>query len=356
VSSESIRILVLGDSRSFHIERYLGELRRQGCEVLLASLEPGHIEYYQLQWKGPIRKLHYRRAVPEVRSLIENYKPDVVDAHFASGYGHIAALALKKSILPLVVQLWGSDILIVPNKSILHKKKTITALKRANAVVADSKYLLSEAEKLHSVKERIIEAFGIEQKYIEAISDKSGLSKPVKIIVPRAHEKVYNNLFVLKAVSGLLNAGAVTITFPDFGSKAEEFRGAWRRLDCRGVKFYQRMDRDSFMKLMMAHEVYLSASWSDSSPVSLIEAMGLGLIPVVAETPGIKEWADIDSAYLFSPSDADSLVNALESIIHDQAKVEGLRICNQERVKRSGIFEENVRARISLMKSLINKS
>ena len=34
MSGDPLRVLVLADSRSFHTERYVAELRRQGCEVL----------------------------------------------------------------------------------------------------------------------------------------------------------------------------------------------------------------------------------------------------------------------------------------------------------------------------------
>lgn len=353
--SDGMRILVLGDSRSFHIERYLVELRRQGYEVLLASLETGTIEYYQLEWKGPFRKLHYRLAVPEIKSLIENFKPDVVDAHFASGYGHIAALALKQSSIPLVVQLWGSDILIVPQKSFLHKKKTITALKRADAVVADSKFLLSEAAKLYPSKLGIVEAFGIEERYLEYFRADGELSRPVKVIVPRPHEKVYNNLFVLRSLGELLKAGTVTVTFPDFGTLLEEFKREVRKLDCPGVSFYSKLERDLFIKFLAGHDLYLSASISDSSPVSLIEAMAIGLIPVVSDLPGVKEWADEGSAYLFALDSPDALGDAVKKVILDRANHSQLRQKNCERVRQAGIFENNVQARINLMKQLIGK-
>lgn len=355
VESEKLRVLVLGDSRSFHIERYLPELRSQGCEVLLASLEPGKIEYFQLKWRGPIRQLHYRLAVPELREMISKFNPDIVDAHFASGYGHLAALALEGTTTPLVVHLWGSDILIVPKKSILHKMKTVKALKSADAVVADSEYLLNEARKLAPLKQAMVSPFGIEKKYLELHKKDYALAQPLKIIVPRPHEAVYNNLFILKTLSPMVKENLITLTFPDFGTRLDEFKNHSRILNIEGLEFYRRCEREEFLKLMSVHDVYLSASRSDSSPVSLIEAMALGLIPAAANIPGIAEWAEDSGAFTFGQDNADELISIIQKIISLSSSLEAMRSKNLERVRSKAIYEDNIGARVGLMKQLVNR-
>lgn len=353
MKKEKLRILVLGDSRSFHIERYLAELRRQNCEVLVASIEAGRIDYYQLRWRGPIRKLHYLLAVRELRELIEKFEPDVVDAHYASGYGHMAAGALKNSAIPLVVQLWGSDILVVPHKSFLHKRKVVMALSEADAVVADSQYLLDEAQKFVSLNKTLVEPFGIEKRFIDFHKNVYSFSSPLKIIVPRPHEKIYNNSFVLNALGPLLGAGAIALTFPDFGSLAIEFKWEIKNAGYRGVSFYEKMGRESFLQFVAEHDVYLSAALSDSSPVSLIEAMALGLIPVAAKIPGVEEWIRDSGALTFDINDAKGLKDSMSAIINSNDKRIQMRKRNLERVMARGIFENNVAARIDLMKQLI---
>lgn len=352
VESEKLRVLVLGDSRSFHIERYLPELRAQGCEVLLASLEPGKIEYFQLKWRGPVRQLHYRLAVPELKELISKFKPDIVDAHYASGYGHLAALALSELAIPLTVHLWGSDILIVPKKSILHKMKAVKALKSADAIVADSEYLLNEARNLAPLKQTMISPFGIEKKYLELHKKDYALARPLKIIVPRPHEPVYNNLFILNSLSLLVQDGRITLTFPDFGTLLDKFKFQVNVQNISGVNFYRRCEREEFLKLMLVHDVYLSASRSDSSPVSLIESMALGLIPVAAKIPGIEEWAKDSGAFTFEQDNGAELVSVINEIIAG-GSLDAMRTENLERVKSKAIYEDNIAARVELMKQLV---
>lgn len=355
VKGEKLRVLVLGDSRSFHIERYLPELRRQNCEALLASLEPGPIEYFQLKWRGPVRQLHYRIAVGEVRELLGRYQPDVVDAHYVSGYGYLAAIALKNSSMPLVVQAWGSDILIVPKKTFLHRRKAVQALKRADAVVADSQYLLDEAAKLATLKKTLVEVWGIEKRYLEWHKKDYSLSGPLKVIVPRPHESVYNNSLILKALYPLLNQNKITLTIPEFGALVDEFKSEVRALHCPGVNFYKRCEREKFLELMAEHDIYLSAARSDSSPVSLIEAMALGLIPVAANTPGIQEWTDNTGALTFTQDNGYELRKIIEQLASGDSTYSQMREKNLERVRGEGIYENNVAARVGLMKQLVSK-
>ena len=115
--------MLLGDARSFHLERYLSELKKQNCEVLLLSLESGYVPHVLLKSIGPFKFLHYYLSVSELKSKIREFAPDVVDAHYVSGYGHLAARALKQSAVQLGVHMCGYDILRVPNKSWPHNRK-----------------------------------------------------------------------------------------------------------------------------------------------------------------------------------------------------------------------------------------
>jgi len=175
VNDTRLRIMLLGDSRSFHLKRYLNELRRQNCEVQFLSLESGEIPHVSLERKGPFKFLHYYLSVSELRAKIREFEPDVVDAHYASGYGHLAARALKQTDIPLVVQMWGSDILIVPEKSWFHKRKVELALSGCDVVIGDSDFLISEACKIKKSKQTANIQFGIEERFLKLHKQSYGL-------------------------------------------------------------------------------------------------------------------------------------------------------------------------------------
>lgn len=350
-----MKILVLADASSFHTERFVEELRRQECEVLLASLEESKHEYVQLKRKGFIRQLHYIRSVPELRRLIHFFEPDIISAHYVSGYGHIAAKARKIGSVPLALNLWGSDILIVPQKSFLHRYKTKYALEHGDYIIADSRYLIDEAVKLHPFSDYSVIPWGIEREYLSLHKDNYALTKPLKIIVPRAHEDVYNNLFIVESLRDMIVSDKIELTFPSFGSLFESFREKGRELVQDKIRYYDKCDRDEFLTMISHHDIYLSASLSDSSPVSLIEAMALGLIPVVGDIPGIREWLNSKNGFRFDLHDRQSLQRIIQLLLDADHEFEEMRVSNREKVVMNAIFENNIADQIMIFEKLLKR-
>lgn len=352
MSAQRLHVMVLADSRSFHTERYVAELRRQGCKVFVASLERGSIHHYSLKRRGPVRQLHYVLAATEVRALIQRVKPDVINPHFASGYGFLAALVGARKRVPIVTNLWGSDILLVPGKSIFHRRKTAYALRQSDYVVGDSHYLINAAAAIAPIRRQSVIPWGVESRFLPLHRPTYSYSKPLRIIVPRPHEKVYNNLFLVRALAPLAQEGLIELTFPQAGSLSGHFRLHARSMIGERLKIYERMPRDRFMQYMAAHDIYLSSALSDSSPASLIEAMGLGLLPIVADIPGVREWLSNDNGFVYEPYNEKALRNIVEWLLRDNDTKDAWRIANFERVKREAVFENNVADMIRIMSDL----
>jgi hypothetical protein len=353
VSSAGLKVLVLADSRAFHTQRYIGELRRQGCRVLLASLERGSTHHFRLKRRGPIRILHYPLASRQIGRLVKRFQPDVVNPHFVSGYGFAAALSGIHRRVPVVMHLWGSDVLLVPHKSRWHHWKVGKALRAADGMCADSSLLLDAARELADTDaRRAIVAWGVERRFLSLHHDNAEISHPLKIIVPRPHEQVYGNSFIIRALTPMILSGDVQLTFPSFGRLADQFRRDSETMVGDSIRYYEPLYRDEFMQLMATHDVYLSNASSDSSPASLIEALALGLIPVVADIPGIREWLDSNSGFLYEPYVGESLRTQLRTLVRGGKNLAEMRQSNYERVKSRAVFEDNIAETIDFMRQV----
>ncbi len=352
MNTRKLKILLLANSDSFHTERFLAELRRQGCHVLVASLERGHLHHFHLKCRGPHRFFHYLMAAVEIRRLIDRFRPDIINPHHASGYGFSAALANISKRVPVVLNLKGGDILLAPHKSFLHKVKPVLALKAADYVIGDSQYLVSAAEELSPLSAKRVIPWGIEKRYLSYHKQSYNFQNPLRIIVPRTQEKLYNNLFIVQSLASLLREDKIEITFTNFGSLAESFRRQTQAVTDRGVSFYDKMPRAEFLPFMAEHDVYLSASTTDSSPASLIEAMALGLLPIAADIPGVREWLTPHSGYLFRQHDAEALKTVIMRLLEKQDPHERMRQRNLERVREKAVFEENIAEQLAIMKHL----
>ena len=80
--------------------------------------------------------------------------------------------------------------------------------------------------------------------------------------------------------------------------------------------------------------------------------MALGLIPVAADIPGVREWLRPDSGYLFDRSDGDSLRGLITKFIERDDDHGMMRKGNLERVQAEAIFEDNVAETIKLMRDI----
>lgn len=349
-----LKILLLADAGSFHTERFSNQLKKMGIDVFTVSMEKGSIADITLRPIGPFKFLHYILAKEQLKKIIEQFEPDIISAHYASGYGFLVSLFNRSIKIPVALSLWGSDIFIVPKKSYLHKWKTRRALKSADLVIGDSKYLLDEASKLADIKNKKRIFWGIEENYLSFHKTDYSLSDPFKIIVPRHHEDVYNNIFIVDALKDLINSGKVAVTFPSFGSKMNEFRKKTKMIVNDKINYYEKMNREDFLSFMSNHDLFLSASKSDSSPVSLIEAMALGLIPVVASYPGVEDLIK-DNEFLFEQNRHDSLLDVINNILSFKSKLEDVRYRNLQFVKENAIFRKNIEQHLELFLELINR-
>jgi len=351
MSNAGLRVLVAADARSFHTERYVEELRRQGCEVLVVSMEQGTIAHHRLKSRRP-RKTQYILAAREMRQLVHDFRPDVVNPHFASGYGHLVSRATRRGFPPVLLHVWGSDILIVPKKSFLHRYKTRAALEAADAVTGDSEYLLDEAARIGRLARREMIVWGIEKRYLAQRRKDNGWSAPLRVIGPRSQEAVYDNAFIVNALAEPVNDGKIELTLAGFGALLDDIKAQSQRLTGGRVRFYDRLSRDAYMALLAGQDVYLSAARSDSSPASMLEAMGLGLIPVVGDIPGIREWIDERAGYRFPLRDHAALRGVFEHLLTGNDDMAALRGRNVKRIEREAVFEDNIARTIAIMAEL----
>ncbi len=352
-----MRILMLADGRAVHTVRFQAEMKRQGCEVVLASLEPGDTVDYYFKRRTGISGIDYTLAGTELNGLVRKYHPDIINPHYASGYGYIVALGNTEGV-PVVVHCLGSDILIDPRKSFIQKWRIKFVLGRINKVLVDSDYLGEKAQKYSSKTDYKVVYWGADDTAFEIYKtrqDKKWPDKrPLKVLVPRSHKKVYNNLFILDGLQSVLNEKKIEITFPNWGEAAEEFRQVVSERGFDGqITLYGYKSRNEYNRMLGEYDVYLSASKSDSSPASLIEAMAAGLFPVAGNIPGVREWLDISNGRLFDLNDPVTLKNIFTEISNDAFDPVEILKSNHERALLKGRFRENIAETIAYFEKII---
>jgi glycosyltransferase involved in cell wall biosynthesis len=351
-----MKVLILADGRAVHTHRYKAELIRQGVDVVLASLERGDCVDILLKKQSVSNSLNYFFVNRQIKKLAARVNPHIVNPHFASGYGFSVAVSRVWKRFSTVLHCLGSDILISPKKSIAHRKRVIYALSRAKLIFADSEYLADNIRKLYEMALTNVIPWGPENGIIEIYKDRRipEMNRPLKVLIPRPHQKVYNNEFIVSALAEELKKGRLTLTFPNWGDLVDSFKHTVDKI-CpdASIDYYNFVSRDKFPAFLSGFDIYLSASRSDSSPASLLDAMAAGLIPVVADIEGVSEWIDDVNAFMFSPDDKDSLKKAFDRLLGGDISIESLLEGNHNKVKSVARFEQNIAETIKAMENIL---
>jgi glycosyltransferase involved in cell wall biosynthesis len=159
------------------------------------------------------------------------------------------------------------------------------------------------------------------------------------------HERLYDLPTLIAGAKPVLERrpGARLVITGDGSQRAALERLAAALLPPGRFTFAGRLEPAALADLLGRAEAYLSASLSDSTSVSLLEAMACGAVPVVSDIAGNREWvAEGEGARLFPPGDAAGLARALERALDDPAWRESARARNLAVVAERGDWGVNM--------------
>ena len=330
------RILLLGDARQVHIKRWSRYLIDSGYDVITASLDPiagvpGRLEQIRIPDFLP-DVLRYPMAVPAARRIIRRFSPHLVNAHFTPNYGVIAALS---GFQPWVLSTWGSDIMLLPQRSPFHSARTRYVIKRAASITSDADVMSERLVTLGADPNRVVTfPFGVDRNVFypvetdgarhpggqttgaaDAEREKTRRRGPAaphaRVLSNRKHEAVYNIDTIISAwpqVARVLDTPALTVA--GTGSLSKKLRASAQ--SAPGIDFTGDVAHENIPALLRKHDIFVSIASSDTTSVSLLEAMACGLFPVVSDIPANREWIRHGkNGLLVPPRDARALADAV---------------------------------------------
>lgn len=338
-----MRILFLGEVLSPHLMRWVEQFKKLEWEVEVASCDyDDKFTGRRLESRHASGPLRYLTLVGQIKQIIEEFQPHLINAHFLPTYGLAAALA---NVHPLALTLWGSDILVSGNRSFLSRRRAKFVLGRSDLVVSDADCLMDAARKLGHVRRRLVVSFGVRKSWFESGAERELRdSDTLEILSTRQLEPLYNIPTLLKAAKVLNDEGfAFELTIVGRGSMEEELK---RQAEAMGleskVTFTGRLSEERLFSTYRAADIYVSTARSDSTSVSLLEAMSQKLYPVVTDIPGNREWLESDS-HFFPVGNAETLAQRIKQGM----PVEIRRQAYEEyapRLKQRGIREQQMQA------------
>lgn len=259
-----------------------------------------------------------------LRLYLKQIRPSIVLGNMATKYGFYSALSGFK---PFILIIWGSDILVAPKRFFLFRCIAKFSLKKADAVIVDSDVQEKAAVELGCDPRKILKFpwFDLESVNVEFSRDEirkqlGWASNPIVICV-RKHEPIYGVEYLIEAIPPVIKKIPESrFLIIGKGQLSEKLMRRVRDLRMeKYVKFVGEVERKDLLLYLNAADVYVSPSLSDGTSASLLEAMALGIPPVVTEIAGNVEWIKNGwSGILVPAKNSQQLAEKMALLINNQ--------------------------------------
>jgi L-malate glycosyltransferase len=158
-----MRILLLSAASSVHTLRWANAFHGLGHKVHLVTQHAPSYGYHKGVHIHPLPHrsgLGYLLNRARLRRLVDRLRPDVINTHYATGYGTLATAVRN---VPVVLNVWGSDVFDFPGKSVLHKRWVRRNLLAATCVVSTSEMMADRTRQLVPERPRpTVVPFGVD--------------------------------------------------------------------------------------------------------------------------------------------------------------------------------------------------
>lgn len=343
-----MRICFLGHGKSVHIKRWLQFFKSRGHDVHLITFTDTDIKDISIYNVGSFNinsnggNWQYMGKVGEIKKLLKKISPDIVNAHYITSYGFIGALAGFK---PLVLSAWGSDILVTPKENIAYKMITKYALKRASLITSDSNYMTKEIYNLTNTR-TITVPMGVEKEL--CYMDRNEKNDELRILSLRSLDKNSNIDLIIKAFSILVNeygykhAKLIIINDgPEMGNikKLISQENIGDNVEIKGF-----VDRKELLESLLSSNIYISIPTSDSTSVTLLEAMASGIMNIVSDIPANTEWIqDGVNGAIVKNNDIYNIAKVMQSVINNQELKQDSLLINRDIILKRAVWDDNMK-------------
>lgn len=330
-----MRICFLAPANSYHTKKWCKWFTESGNEVHVVSFIDSEIENVSVHFvetgasaeSGDSQKIKYLLKAKEVKRIVNEIMPDIVNAHYATSYGTVAALSGLKGY---VLSVWGADVYDFPQKSFIHKALLKFSLARAGYIFSTSKAMAIETNK-YTKKKIEITPFGVDMKLFNpnkrdkqktANADDRFVVGTVKALTPK-----YGIDYLIKAVSIVKNKHPEIPIFLRVAGKGES------ETEYRKLAIEQGIDDITTWLGFISQEeaakewanmdlaVIPSTLESESFGVSAVEAQACGTPVIISDIPGLMEATlPNQSSLVVKRKNEYALAEAISFLYYDNIK------------------------------------
>lgn len=324
-----MKIVYLSEG-DIHTAKWVNSLSALGYEVHLIVMEPVReafpkdVKIYILPFGRPFGAV---LNIFSIRSLLKRIKPDIFHVHSASVNGLLGRLS---GFHPSILSVLGSDVLIIPHKSLIHKKIIIKNLEYYDLICSTSKAMAKSILDLNrSLKNLTVTSFGVDTKIF---FPKNANRKNDNIIIGtvKAVGHIYGTDILIKAFSKIRQmlrktqpelVDKMRLLIVGQGNNNKKIRSLILKL---GLQDYVEMTgwvtNDQVPVFLRKLDVFVAMSRSESFGVAVLEASACGIPVVVSDVGGLPEVVeDGETGYIVQRENIERCADVIQKLVEDPA-------------------------------------
>lgn len=331
-----MRVAFLAPANSIHTVQWVNGLARRGLSVHLLSVHPAlagvdpTVTVHALRPQGG---LGYVAAVPALRRALKRLQPDLVHAHYATGYGAMAAAVRG---FPVLLSAWGSDVYDFPDRSWLHRWVLMRHLRKATALASTSHCMAERVRQFAPQREVFVTPFGVDTERFVPAQSLHPAEQARNSVSGAAHDEhrvlrigsakilapVYGFDVLLRAFAQVRAQGvSVELVLAGDGPQRGDLQALAQQLGLAdAVQFLGALPHAEMPRFLQSLDVFAALSRQESFGVAALEAGACGVPAVLSDAPGFTEVAVAGHTALLVPrEDVAASSQALLSLLRDEA-------------------------------------
>lgn len=307
------KLLIIGGGRSIHTFNLILLIKDYFSDVLLITdfMNDDYADIKQVKAEFSFSNpLNLIRLTLKIRKTIKAYRPDFIILNQVDTASFCALLA--NNTIPNLVVALGSDVLLTPNKGKLYMFLTKYILRNGKYFTTGARYAAKVMNELAGKDLDVMVAnTGFEPEVFP--SEKQNI-----VYSNRLHKPLYRISSIVEAFSRFIENPERRDWKLVIGATGDEdnLRNIARRLNIEDkVEFIGWVNKEINNHYYCISKIWVSIPESDNTPISLMEAMAAGCIPVMSDLIANKEWvedgvngviaSDLDTNYIERALDLD---------------------------------------------------
>ena len=332
-----MKVIYFSRDYSPHDHRFLTALAQTEHKIFYLRLEqrvhsledrpiPQIVE--QVTWEGgrqPAQLQHGVRLLHSLRQVLHQVNPDIVHAGPIQTAAFLVALS---GFRHLVSMSWGYDLLVDVHRSRVWRWATRFTLQHSAAFVGDCEIINQQAASLGMKPEKIFSfPWGVDLAYFCPVPVARPENSLFTLLSTRSWEPIYGVDVLAQAFAWVARKRpGIRLVMAGNGSLAARLRHIFEQAGVsERVYFPGHIVQADLRRYYRAANLYLSASHSDGSSISLLEAMACGCPALVSDIPGNREWVtDGLNGWLFRDGSVQDLAEKIEVAIESYSSLSAI--------------------------------